>query len=158
MKPSLQKHIKNCNLCQQRNTQVVPYAQLHFDSATFPMEFISMDLIGEFSPPSKGGYRYALPVICMLSGFVFCVPLKTKSAAEVLQAYIDNVYAKFGGSQKILSENGTDFLNKLFEDISKQLSVNIRKTPHHTCLPQTVTLKAFTTFLRPAFQNMLVHN
>ena len=72
------KHIKNCNLCQKRNTQVVPYAQLHFDSATFPMEFISMDLIGEFSPPSKGGYRYALTVICMLSGYVFCIPLKNQ--------------------------------------------------------------------------------
>ena len=30
------------------------------------------------------------------------VPLKTKQASEVLQAYIDNVYAKFGGSLKIL--------------------------------------------------------
>ena len=86
MKPSLQKHIKNSNLCQQRNTQVVPYVQLHFDSATFPMEFISMDLIGEFSTPSKGGYRYALTVICMLLGYIFCVPLITISAAEVLQA------------------------------------------------------------------------
>ena len=63
----------------------------------------------------------------MLLGFVFGVPLKTKSAAEVLQAYIDNVYAKFGGSLKILSDNGTEFKNKLFEDISKQLGVKYKK-------------------------------
>ena len=44
----------------------------------------------------------------MLTGYVFCVPLKTKTAEEVIQAYIDNVYAKFGGSLKILSDNGTD--------------------------------------------------
>ena len=54
-------------------------------------------------------------------------PLKTKSAAEVLQAYIDNVYAKFGGSLKILFDNGTEFKNKLFEDISKQLGVKYKK-------------------------------
>ena len=62
------------------------------------MDFISMDLIGEFHPPSKKGHKYALTVICMLTGYVFCVPLKTKTACEVIQAYIDNIYAIFGGS------------------------------------------------------------
>ena len=51
MKVSITKHVKNCAICQKRNPQVVPYAKLHFDTATFPMEFISMDLIGEFYPP-----------------------------------------------------------------------------------------------------------
>ena len=57
---------------------VVPYAKLHFDTATFPMEFISMDLIGELYPPSKSGHKYALTIICMFTGYVFCIPLKTK--------------------------------------------------------------------------------
>ena len=76
-----------------------------------------------FIPPSKLGYKYALTVICMLTGYVFCIPLKSKQANEVLQAYIDNVYAKFGGSLKILSDNGTEFKNKLFEQIAKELGV-----------------------------------
>ena len=58
----------------------------------------------------------------MLSGYVFCVPLFTKTAEEVIQAYIDNVYAKFGGSL-ILSDNGTEFKNRLFEQIAKELGV-----------------------------------
>ena len=65
-----------------------------------------MDLIGEFHPSSKKGHKYALTVICMLTGYVFCVPLKTKTACEVIQAYIDNVYTSFGGSRKMLSDNG----------------------------------------------------
>ena len=123
MKTSIAKHIKNCDLCQKRNLQVVPYVKLHFDSATFPMEFISMDLIGELYPPSKLGHKCALTVICMLTRYVFCIPLKTKQASEVLQAYIDNVYAKFGGSLKILSDNGTEFKNQLFEKVAKELGV-----------------------------------
>ena len=47
---------------------------MHFDTATFPMEFISMDLIGELYPPLKAGHKYALTVICMLTGYVFCIP------------------------------------------------------------------------------------
>ena len=121
MKASITKHIKNCDVCQKRNLQVVPYVKLHFDTATFPMEFISMDLIGEFYSPSRSGHKYALTIICMLTGYVFCIPLRTKQASEVLQAYIDNVYVKFGGSLKILSDNGTEFKNQLFEKVAKEL-------------------------------------
>ena len=100
LKPSIEKHIKMCYQCQRRNKKVVKYATLHFDVATFPMQFISMDIIGEFHPPTSSKHRYALTVICMLTGYIFCVPLKTKTAEEVIQAYIDNVYSKFGGSLK----------------------------------------------------------
>ena len=48
LKPSVVRHIQRCYQCQRRNKQVVKYAALHFDVATFPMQFISMDLIGEF--------------------------------------------------------------------------------------------------------------
>ena len=71
-----------------------------------------MDLIGKLYPPSKAGHKYALTVICMLTGYVFCITLKMKQANEVLQAYIDNVYAKFGGLLKILSDKGTEFKNR----------------------------------------------
>ena len=67
--------------------------------------------------------KYALTVICMLMGYVFCVPLKTKTAEEVIQAYIDNVCSKFGGSMKILSDNGTKFKNKIFEQVAKELGI-----------------------------------
>ena len=109
------------------------YATLHFDVATFPMQFISMDLIGEFHPPISKGKKYALTIICMLTGYVFCIPLKTKMAEEVLQAYIDNVYSKFGGSLKILSDNGTEFKNKIFEQVAKELGAvyKIYTPPYH---------------------------
>ena len=64
MKASVEKYIRTCHKCQQRNQQVVHFKQGNFEVASFPMEFISMDLIGEFHPPSKSGYKYALMVIC----------------------------------------------------------------------------------------------
>ena len=121
LKSSVEKHIKMCYQCQRRNKQVVKYATLHFAVATFPMQFISMDLIGEFHPPTSRKNRYALTVICMLTGYVFCVPLK-----EVIQAYIDNIYSKFGGSMKILSDNGTKFKNRTFEQVAKESGVEYK--------------------------------
>ena len=59
----------------------------------------------------------------MLTGYVFFIPLKTKQANEVLQAYIDNVCAKFSGSLKMFSDNGTEFKNQPFEKVAKELGV-----------------------------------
>ena len=44
----------------------------------------------------------------MYTGFVFCIPLKTKSAEDVVLAYIDRVYSQFRGSERVLTENGTE--------------------------------------------------
>ena len=49
-----------------------------------------------------------------------------KTAQEVVQAYMRHVYSKFGGSERFLSDHGTDFKNKLFEDIAKQLGVEYK--------------------------------
>ena len=90
------------------------------------MKFIFVDLTDEFHPPSSKGHRYALTDICMLTGYKFCIPLKTKTAAEVIKAYIDNIYAKFGGSLKILSDNGTEFKNQLFTGVATELGVEYK--------------------------------
>ena len=134
--------------CQWRHKQVVKYATLHFDVATFPMQFISMDLIGEFHPRTSKGKRYTLTVICMLMGYVFCIPLKTKTAEEVLQAYIDNVYSKFSGSLKILSDNGTEFKNKIFEEVAKELGVvyKLCTPPYHPA--SNGRIEGFHAFLK----------
>ena len=133
LKPSVEKHIKRCYPCQRRNKQVVKYATLHFDVATFPMQFILMDLIGEFHLSTSRKHTYVLTVICMLTGYVFCVPLKTKTAEEVIPAYIDHVYSRFGGSLRILSDNGTEFKNKSFEQVAKELGVEhkLYTPPYH---------------------------
>ena len=68
MKPCIYRYVKQCRSCQQRNRQVVKYVQGQFKAPTTPMEFISMDLIGEFHPPSSKGHRYALTVICLMTG------------------------------------------------------------------------------------------
>ena len=91
-----------------------------------------MDLIGEFHPPTSRKHRYALTVICMLTCYIFCVPLQTKTAKEVIQAYIDQVYSRFEGSLKILCDNGTEFKNKLFEQVAKELVVEYKL--YHTHL------------------------
>ena len=83
-----------------------------------------MDLIGEFHPLTSHGHHYALTAVCMLTGFTWCVPLKTKTAEEVAKAYMDHIYCNFGGSIKILTDNGTEFKNKLFKEVVNKLGTD----------------------------------
>ena len=78
LKPSVEKHIKMCYQCQRRNRQVVKYATLHFNVVTFPMQFITMDLIGEFHLTTSRKHRYALTVICMLTDYMFLCTIENK--------------------------------------------------------------------------------
>ena len=132
MKTDVSNYVKQCKLCQKQNILPVKYVSGHFSAPMAPMEFISMDLIGDFTPSSKGN-RYALTVICMLTGYTFCIPIPSKKASDVITAYIDNVYSKFGGSKKILLDNGTEFKNQLFEKIAKELGVEFKcyTAPYH---------------------------
>ena len=56
----------------------------------------------------------------MLTGFTWCMPLKTKTAAEVVTAYKNHIACPFGGSVKILMDDGTEFKNKLFKEVVKE--------------------------------------
>ena len=82
LKPSVEKHIKMCYQCQRRNKQVVKYATLHFDVATFPMQFISMDLIGEFHPPTSKNRSIGPELMTAKTG-----PINLSSLVEI--AFVD---------------------------------------------------------------------
>ena len=122
----VRKHVQACKLCQEHNKHVVKFNKMNFEVEPAPMRFISMDLIGEFHPSSSKGNRYALTIICMFTGYTFCIPIPKKMAKTVLKAYMDNVYCQFGGSIKILSDNGTEFKNKLMEQVSEELGVECK--------------------------------
>ena len=63
--------LKLVNYAKMHNKQVIKYNKLNFEAKPAPMKFISMDIIGEFNPPSEKGNKYALTVICMHTWLYF---------------------------------------------------------------------------------------
>ena len=57
----------------------------------------------------------------MLTGFTWCIPIKSKKAADVSRAYLQHVYSILGGSTKILTDNGTEFKNEVFKEMLQKL-------------------------------------
>ena len=75
------------------------------------------------STPSSKGNRYALTAVCMLPGYTFCIPLKNKSAEEIVTAWRNHITFPFGVCRKLLMDNGTKFKNDLFSRVAEQLGV-----------------------------------
>ena len=105
--------------------ELVKFKRKLFHPSLSPMDFICMDLIGEFHPPTRHGHHFALTACCMLTRFTWCIPLKTKTAAEVVKAYNNHIYCTFGGNVKILRDNGMEFKNKLFKEVIEKLGNEI---------------------------------
>ena len=121
IKEDILQHCRNCYMCQLHKTAAVKFEAKHFKPSMKPMDFIAMDLIGEFHPPSSQGNRYALTGVCMLTGLTWCIPIKSKKATDVARAYMQHIYSVLGGSMKILTDNGTEFKNEVFRDVLQKL-------------------------------------
>ena len=59
----------------------------------------------------------------MYADYVVCIPLTDKSAYTVVRTYLKDIYCRFRGSRKILSDNGSEFKNSLFSELTTQLRI-----------------------------------
>ena len=154
MKKSVHQHCMNCQVCAKHNIKTQQLKNEYFSSPPQPMEFIAMDLIGEFHPASSKGNRYALTAVCMLTGFIFCIPLKSKCIEHVIKAYIDHICCTFGPSRKILTDNGTEFKNKLWTEVFEKLRIEQKFTPIYS--PQcNGRIEGFHKFLKTTIAKQL---
>ena len=147
MKRHIQLHCRRCRTCARHNVHNNEVYKEHFKAPSQPMEFLAMDLIGEFHPASSKGNRYALTAICMLTGFTWCIPLKTKKAEEVVAAYMNHIYCVCGPSKTILSDNGSEFKNKMWKEVFERFKTEHRYTPIYS--PQcNGRIEGFHRFLK----------
>ena len=86
----------------------------------------------------------------------FVYLLKTKATKEVIQAYIDNAYSKFGVSLKMLSDNSTEFKNKVFEQVAKEhgLEYKLYTPPYHPA--SNGRIEGFHAFLKACIAKHVV--
>lgn len=76
-----------------------------------PWDIVGMDLVGKLTP-TKEGYQYICVMVDYFTKWCEAFPLKTKSAEEVTTCIIKHFY-KFGAPKRLLTDQGTEFVNKV---------------------------------------------
>ena len=113
-----------------RQQQVAPLVSIH---STTPMELVSIDFLK--LEKSTGGYEYILLVVDHFTRYAQAFPSKNKSALTAAKHLFNDFILKFGLPARILSDQGTEFNNKLFRELENFCGVvKNRTTPYH---PQT---------------------
>ena len=157
MRKHILVHCKTCVTCTKHKVQKTQFEQKIFELGVQPMEFVCINLIGEFHPPSSKGNRYTLTAVCMLTGFTFCIPIKNKSAEEVVMAWRNHSFP-FSVCRKLLTNNGTEFKNELFNTVAEQLGVE-RKIYTPPYRPQSNgCIKGFHNFLKTCLSKHISRN
>ena len=92
-----------------------------------------INLMGPF--PYSFGYVYILVGVDYVSKWVEAVPCKAANHRVVLKFLKENIFFKFGVPKAIISDGGSHFCNKLFENLLAKYDVKHKvATPYH---PQT---------------------
>ena len=68
----------------------------------------------------------------MLTGYTMAVAIPNKSVETIVKAYMDHVYSIFGGSSRMLTDNGNEFRNNVFDEVCDKLGIKRVYSPVYT--------------------------
>ena len=120
IKQDCSKYVQSCKTCQMVNLKSHRLTNLSMPISRIPMETICMDLIGPL-PETSSGNKFALTAICLLTNYVFMVPMPNKTTQQVIQAYFKHIYLQFGGSRCILMNRGSEFTSQMMQQLTSEL-------------------------------------
>lgn len=99
--------------------------------ADYPWQFLTMDYVGPLPVSGKGRNTCLLVISDVFSKFVLIQPFR-QATAESLIPFVENmVFQLFGVPEVILTDNGTQFTSKIFQDLLSKYNVTHWKTPSY---------------------------
>ncbi len=123
--PCLRKRAReicnSCLICLQRKRPCQNVGLLSSKCPTKPWEMISMDYCGPYVKSDKG-FTFVLVIIDQFSKFVYLTPAKRATGAVVMEALIGKIFMH-GHPEKLLSDNGPHFRNKLLAAVCQQFRI-----------------------------------
>ncbi|KAH7697196.1 pol polyprotein [Aphelenchoides avenae] len=126
--------VSSCPSCQFRKapTKITPTEPLSkWPTPRWPFDRIHLDLYGVL-PLTKKRHRYVLTVADALTKWICAIPLKGQTAQEVHDAFLNNVIAKYGICSSAITDQGTQFICKPFDQLASLYGFrHIPVSAHH---------------------------
>jgi len=133
MGSDIEAHTARCINCKLRkNYQRKPKVPImKYTDTSRPLDRVHVDLTGPL-PMSKMGNRYIMVIKDYLTKYVWLIPLKTKTAKEVAEAFVGEFVCHAGIPGRLVSDRGNEFVNQLLTNISRVMGLaRISTTPYN---------------------------
>jgi len=119
--------VKSCVTCQRHsktNPPIAPLSEPEVISEHF--EKMAMDVVGPLDR-SRAGYSYILTAMDLATSYPFAYPMKGYTARETAENLL-KIISDFGIPHTILTDQGTNFLSRIFHELSTKFAIVPIKT------------------------------
>ena len=133
LKSEVVKFCRTCHVCQLtgKANQVIPRAPLYpIPVMGEPFERVMVDCVGPL-PKTRSGNQFLLTLMCSATRYPEAIPLRTITAKAVVKAVV-KFFSTFGLPKVVQTDQGTNFMSKLFASVLRTLSVAHQvSSPYH---------------------------
>ena len=108
-----------------------PRAPLRIYNVDAPLERVALDILGPL-PDSDRGNKYILIIGDFFSKWTEAYAIPNQEATTVARVLVEEFMAPFGIPRQIHSDQGRNFVSKVFQEMCKSLGMDkTRTTPLH---------------------------
>lgn len=118
-------YVRQCGVCRaSKSTNVLQRAPMGDRiKADQPWQVLYVDFVGPF-PRSKSGFVYLFVVVDAFSKFVHIHPMRAATAKGAIRFLEESVFLMFGVPDKIVSDNGSQFVSREYKSFLKSYGVD----------------------------------
>ena len=132
MRKDTKQFINQCPVCAIHKRKPVRNVMGEMPIANYPMQIVSMDLIGPLTPSEKSNAKYVLNIIDHCTGWAECYPMISHSAKEVWDALANDFFPRHGFPEIIIADNAQEFQAIELRNYMREVCIDYRhSTPYH---------------------------
>jgi hypothetical protein len=107
------------------NIQRVPASALNPIIKPWPFRGWGIDLTGQINPSSSKGHKFVLLATDYFTKWVEVIPLKKVTSKNMVEFVKEHIIYKFGISQTITTDQGTQFTSSEFSDFADSMGIKL---------------------------------
>ena len=124
--------VKRCDICQAiKADQHGPSSVMLWRAFDKPWFVVAADIVGPL-PKSKSGYVYLLVIQDLFSKWIELCPLRKATGQKIADAFYDVIINRWGTPRRILTDNGTEFVNTKIKKLATGNGIKLYTTPIYT--------------------------
>jgi len=134
--PGITKDVENyvakCESCQRNKlSRKIKAPLIITDTPSKPFEKCALDIVGPLTITTQGN-KYLLTFQDSLTKFSKAIPIPNQEANTISKEFVTKIILEHGIPEKILTDQGTNFLSEIFKNTCKLLKINkIQTTAYH---------------------------